>query len=39
MRIIFGYIADRTGRYWAITIVGTILNMLAVPALALANTS
>jgi MFS family permease len=39
MRIIFGYIADRTGRYWTITILGTILNLLAVPALALANTS
>jgi MFS family permease len=37
MRIIFGFIADRTGRYWIIIIVGTILNLLVVPALALAN--
>ncbi len=37
LRIIFGSIADRTGKYWTITIVGTIVNLLVVPALALAN--
>lgn len=37
MRIVFGFIADRTGRYWIIIIVGTIVNLLVVPALALAN--
>ena len=37
MRIIFGFIADRTGRYWIIIIVGTIVNLLVVPALTLAN--
>lgn len=37
VRIIFGLISDRTRRYWAITIVGYSVNLLAVPALALAG--
>jgi MFS family permease len=36
LRLPSGYIGDRTGRYWAITIVGYILNLFAVPLLALA---
>src|SRR5579875_895812 len=32
-----GALADRTKRYWAITIVGYAINLLAVPALALAG--
>jgi hypothetical protein len=30
-------ITDRTGRYWVVTIFGYCLNLLAVPALALAG--
>jgi hypothetical protein len=37
LRIIFGSIADRTSKYWTITIAGTFLNVLVVPMLALAN--
>jgi predicted MFS family arabinose efflux permease len=37
LRAVSGWIADRTGRYWTITIVGYIINMLSVPALALAG--
>jgi MFS family permease len=37
MRIVSGTLADRTGKYWAITIFGYALNLLAVPLLALAN--
>jgi MFS family permease len=37
LRFITGYIADRTGRYWAVTFVGYIINLFAVPALALAG--
>jgi MFS family permease len=32
-----GYLGDRTGRYWAVTIVGYVLNLFAVPLLALAG--
>ncbi|MBS0432334.1 MAG: MFS transporter [Proteobacteria bacterium] len=32
-----GLLADRTGRYWTITIIGYAINLLAVPALALAG--
>lgn len=35
IRLMSGYVSDRTGRYWAITIFGYCLNLLAVPALAL----
>jgi predicted MFS family arabinose efflux permease len=37
LRAVVGYIADRTGRYWTLTVVGYAINMLAVPALALAG--
>ena len=30
-----GYLADKTGRYWGITILGYVLNLLSVPLLAL----
>jgi len=32
-----GLVADRTGRYWPITLLGYAINMLAVPLLALAG--
>jgi len=35
LRIVSGFISDRTHRYWAITIAGYAVNLLAVPALAL----
>lgn len=35
LRFFFGALADQTGRYWALTIVGYAVNVLAVPALAL----
>jgi predicted MFS family arabinose efflux permease len=37
LRSISGYIADRTHRYWVVIFVGYAINMLAVPALALAG--
>jgi MFS family permease len=37
LRLVSGVISDRTGRYWAITIFGYLLNLLAVPVLALAG--
>lgn len=37
LRIISGVISDRTHRYWAITITGYAVNLLAVPAMALAG--
>lgn len=35
IRLASGYVSDRTGRYWAVTIFGYCLNLLAVPLLAL----
>jgi MFS family permease len=35
LRLISGWIADKTGKYWSITIIGYIINLLSVPALAL----
>ena len=35
MRYVFGRLADKTGRYWTLTIAGYVLDILAVPALAL----
>lgn len=35
MRYVFGKLADRTRKYWSVTIFGYILDVLAVPALAL----
>src|SRR5437879_4217155 len=37
LRSVFGYAADRTGKYWAITFVGYAINLIAVPAMALAG--
>lgn len=37
LRIVSGYLADRTRQYWMITIVGYVCNLLAVPLLALAG--
>jgi len=37
LRSVSGYIADKTGKYWLITFIGYIVNMLAVPAMALAG--
>ncbi len=37
LRSVSGYFADKTHRYWAVTFVGYAINMLAVPALALAG--
>ncbi len=36
-RLAFGYLSDRTGRYWLLTIIGYAINLLAVPLLALAG--
>jgi len=35
LRLVSGYLADRTGRYWTIVFVGYAINLLAVPLLAL----
>ena len=37
LRLASGYISDRTGRYWTVTLIGYFVNMLAVPLLALAG--
>jgi MFS family permease len=37
LRSVAGYIADRTGKYWLITFTGYAINLLAVPAMALAG--
>ncbi len=37
LRSVSGYLADKTRRYWIVTFVGYAINMLAVPALALAG--
>ncbi len=34
VRLLSGYVGDRTGRYWTVTIVGYLLNLFAVPLLA-----
>jgi MFS family permease len=36
-RLVSGYISDKTGRYWLITFIGYVLNLIAVPLLALAG--
>jgi MFS family permease len=36
LRSLAGYLADKTGKYWPITFVGYAVNLLAVPAMALA---
>jgi MFS family permease len=37
LRSVAGYIADRTGKYWIVTFIGYAINLLAVPAMALAG--
>ncbi len=37
LRALTGFIGDRTGRYWAVTLLGYAIQLLAVPALALAG--
>ncbi len=37
LRLLSGYISDRTRRYWTITVVGYAVNLCAVPLLALAG--
>jgi MFS family permease len=37
LRSIFGYLADKTHKYWVFIFVGYAINLLAVPALALAG--
>jgi MFS family permease len=36
LRSVSGYIGDKTGKYWVITFIGYAINLLAVPAMALA---
>ncbi|HOV80472.1 MAG TPA: MFS transporter [Bacillota bacterium] len=37
LRLVSGYVSDRTGRYWTITFLGYGLNLFVVPLLALAG--
>jgi MFS family permease len=37
LRLISGYLGDRTARYWTVTIVGYLINLLAVPLLAVTS--
>ncbi len=37
LRLAAGYLSDRTGRYWAVTILGYAINLAAVPLLAVAG--
>jgi MFS family permease len=37
LRLVSGYISDRTGKYWTVTLLGYFVNLLAVPLLALAG--
>ena len=37
LRSVAGYVADKTHKYWIVIIAGYVINMLAVPALALAG--
>lgn len=37
LRLVSGYISDRTGKYWTITLLGYGLNLFVVPLLALAG--
>lgn len=37
LRLISGYITDKTKKYWTITLIGYVVNLLAVPLLALAG--
>jgi MFS family permease len=37
LRLLSGYLVDKTGQYWGLTIIGYGINMVAVPLLALAG--
>ena len=37
LRSVAGYVADKTQRYWWVVLTGYVINMIAVPALALAG--
>jgi len=37
LRAVAGYVADKTSRYWVVTFIGYAINLLAVPAMALAG--
>jgi MFS family permease len=37
LRLLSGYVGDRTGLYWPVTIVGYVVNLFAVPLLAVAG--
>jgi len=37
VRLLSGHLADRTGRYWALTLIGYTINLVAIPAMALAG--
>jgi len=37
LRLVSGYVTERTGKYWPITIFGYVINLVAVPLLALAG--
>jgi MFS family permease len=37
LRSISGYVADKTGKHWPVTFIGYTVNLLAVPAMALAR--
>lgn len=37
LRLVSGIVADKTGKYWTITLLGYAINMVAVPLLALAG--
>ncbi|MFZ2636664.1 MAG: MFS transporter [Rectinemataceae bacterium] len=37
LRLLTGYISDKTKRYWLMTIIGYAINLIAIPALALAT--
>lgn len=38
VRVFSGYFSDRTGSYWAVALIGYVINLAAVPLLALAGT-
>ncbi len=38
LRIVSGYVSDKTGKYWTTAIVGYIINLFSVPLLALTHT-
>ena len=37
LRLVSGYLSDRGGNYWRVAIIGYLINLLAIPALALAG--